>query len=207
MNPYDRYVLPRLIDLACGIGSVMEVRERLVPRASGDVLEIGIGTGLNLRYYDSSRVRSIIGVDPAAQMQGLGNQRASAIPIPIEMVGVDVHGIAADSARFDTVLMTFTLCSIIEPLPALAEMRRVLKPDGQLLFAEHGLAPHRSVRRWQTRLTPVWKRFAGGCHLDRNIPQLLTDAGFHIVECDARYLPGPRPMTYVYAGRATPRAS
>lgn len=204
MSPYDRFVLPRLIDLACGVGPVMNVRAALLPQARGDVLEIGIGTGLNLSYYDATHVRSIVGVDPAAQMHTLAKRRASKIQIPIDMVALDVHGIAADSERFDTVVMTFTLCSIVEPLSALEEMRRVLKPDGRLLFAEHGLAPHPSVSQWQSRLTPVWKRFAGGCHLDRNIPQLITQAGFHLVECSAAYLPGPKPMTYVYVGSAAP---
>lgn len=207
MNPYDRYVLPKLIDLACGVGPVMQVRQGLISQASGDVLEVGIGTGLNLHYYDASKVRAIVGVDPAAQMHALGRRRASTLQIPIDMVSVDVHGIAAASATFDTVVMTFTLCSIVEPLSALEEMRRLLKPDGRLLFAEHGLAPHASISRWQTRLTPVWKRFAGGCHLDRNIPHLITQAGFHIVECEAAYLSGPKPMTYVYVGTALPSAS
>lgn len=207
MNPYDRYVLPKLIDFACGVGPVMQVRETLISQASGNVLEVGIGTGLNLRYYDVSKVKSIVGIDPAAQMQTLGRRRASTIQIPVDMVSVDVHGIAAKSSTFDTVVMTFTLCSIVEPLSALDEMYRVLKPDGRLLFAEHGLACDASISRWQTRLTPMWKRFAGGCHLDRNIPQLITQAGFQIVECEAAYLSGPKPMTYVYVGSAVPSAS
>ena len=203
MNAYDRFVLPRLIDLACGMGSVIEVRQSLVPQATGDVLEIGIGTGLNLRYYDSSKVRSIIGVDPSAQMQAVAARRASTIGVPVEMIAVDVHGIAADSASFDTVVMTFTLCSIVEPLPALREMRRVLRPGGRLLFAEHGMSPDHSTRCWQRRLTPVWKRLAGGCHLDRDIPGLIRAGGFAIQELSAAYLPGPKPMTYVYTGVAT----
>lgn len=202
MNAYDRYVLPKLIDIACGIGPVMRVRQSLIPRATGHVLEIGIGTGLNLPFYDAQKVHSIVGVDPAAQMHVRGAERARSIAIPVEMIAVDVQGIASEAARFDTIVMTFTLCSIADPLPALVEMRRVLKPDGQLLFAEHGLAPHRSVSQWQRRLTPAWKRVAGGCHLDRDITALITAAGFELRECRTSYLPGPTPMTYVYSGQA-----
>ncbi|PCD00029.1 class I SAM-dependent methyltransferase [Halopseudomonas pelagia] len=202
MNPYERYVLPRMIDIACGMGDVMKARSRIVPQAIGEVLEIGIGTGLNLQFYRPDQVSSIVGVDPAAQMQTLALRRAAACGIPVEMIAVDVQGIHATDDRFDTIVMTFTLCSITDPLPALREMLRVLKPGGRLLFCEHGLAPDASVRRWQHRLTPIWKPIAGGCHLNRDIPQLLRDAGFNIGEVATEYLPGPRPMTYIYSGWA-----
>lgn len=202
MNPYERYLLPRMIDMACGMGDVMKARSRIVPQAKGEVLEIGIGTGLNLQFYRPDQVTSIVGVDPAAQMQALATRRAATCGIPVEMIAVDVQGIHAVDDRFDTIVMTFTLCSIVDPLPALQEMLRVLKPGGRLLFCEHGLAPDASVRRWQNRLTPLWKPLAGGCHLNRDIPQLLTQAGFHLGELKAEYLPGPRPMTYVYSGWA-----
>ena len=205
MNLYDHYVLPRLIDFACGMGSVMGVRAALVPRASGRVLEVGIGTGLNLRYYDPAKVSSIVGVDPAAQMHVRGKRRAALIDIPLQMVAVDIHGIAADTASFDTIVMTFTLCSIADPLPALNEMRRVLKAGGTLIFAEHGLSPDRTVSRWQKGLTPAWKHVAGGCHLDRDIPGLITAAGFEIDEQEEIYLSGPKPMTYVFSGVASVR--
>lgn len=202
MNPYERYVLPRIIDKACGMGAVMKARSRIVPQATGNVLEIGIGSGLNLQFYDSKKVSSIVGVDPAAEMQALAHKRAAAISIPVEMLAVDVHGIHAETDRFDTIVMTFTLCSIHEPIPALQEMARVLKPGGRLLFCEHGLAPDASVERWQHRLTPLWKPIAGGCHLNRDIPALIEAGGFIIEELEATYLSGPRPMTYVYSGWA-----
>jgi len=195
-----------MIDMACGMGDVMKARSKIVPLATGEVLEIGIGTGLNLQFYDPDQVSSIVGVDPAAQMQTLGRQRAAAISIPVDMVAVDVQGIHAETARFDTVVMTFTLCSIDDPLPALREMVRVLKPGGRLLFCEHGLAPDPAVERWQHRLTPLWKPFAGGCHLNRNIPALIEAGGFEIDELRQEYLPGPRPMTYVYSGWASAAA-
>ena len=202
MNPYERYILPKLIDLTCSTGNVMKARSKIVPQARGEVLEIGIGSGLNLQFYDAKKVSSIIGIDPAAQMQSLARARAADITIPVEMMVVDVHGIHADTNRFDTIVITFTLCSIAEPVAALKEMSRVLKPDGQLLFCEHGLAPDASIERWQHRLTPFWKPMAGGCHLNRDIPSIIREAGFVIDELSAAYLPGPRPMSYVYSGTA-----
>ncbi len=202
MNPYERYVLPKMIDLACSAGYVMKTRSQIVPQAQGRVLEIGIGSGLNLQFYDAAKVSSIIGVDPAAQMQTLARTRAAIIDIPVEMVAVDVHGIHAETDYFDTIVMTFTLCSIRDPLPALIEMVRVLKPEGRLLFCEHGLAPDIRVERWQQRLTPFWKPIAGGCHLDRDIPTLIEASGFAIESLSSEYLPGPRPMSYVYSGSA-----
>lgn len=206
MNPYERYLLPRMIDMACGMGDVMKARSKIVPLATGKVLEIGIGTGLNLQLYNPDQVSSIVGVDPAAQMQTLAHKRAAGISIPVDMVAVDVQGIHAETDRFDTIVMTFTLCSIADPIPALKEMARVLKPGGRLLFCEHGLAPDASVERWQHRLTPLWKSFAGGCHLNRDIPELIEAGSFVIGELRQEYLPGPRPMTYVYSGWARPAA-
>ena len=202
MNPYERYVLPKLIDVACSTGNVMKARSKIVPQARGEVLEIGMGSGLNLSFYDAKKVSSIVGVDPAAQMQTLARQRAADIRIPVEMIAADVQGIHAETDRFDTIVMTFTLCSIDDPIAALQEMARVLKPEGRLLFSEHGLAPDTSVERWQHRLTPFWKPMAGGCHLDRDIPALIRAGGFVIDELSEAYLPGPRPMSYVYSGVA-----
>ena len=202
MNPYERYVLPKLIDVACSAGNVMKARSKIVPQAQGDVLEVGIGSGLNLPFYDAKQVSSIVGIDPAAQMQSLARERAADLGIPVEMIAVDVKGIHADTDQFDTIVMTFTLCSIDDPVAALREMARVLKPNGRLLFCEHGLAPDSSVERWQQRLTPFWKPIAGGCHLDRDIPALIREGGFAIDELSEAYLPGPRPMSYVYSGVA-----
>ena len=202
MNPYERYVLPKLIDITCSTGNVMKARSKIVPQARGEVLEIGIGSGLNLQFYDAKKVSLIIGVDPAAHMQSLARARAADISIPVEMIAVDIHGIHADTDQFDTIVMTFTLCSIDDPVAALKEMARVLKSDGQLLFCEHGLAPDASIKRWQHRLTPFWKPMAGGCHLNRDIPSIIREAGFVIDELSEAYLPGPRPMSYVYSGIA-----
>lgn len=202
MRFYDEKILPHLIDFACGMGQVMKTRAQVVPLASGRVLEIGIGTGLNLGFYDASKVSAIVGVDPAAQMQALARRRAERIAIPLEMVALELGQIQAADASFDSIVCTFTLCTIPDAVAALREMRRVLKPGGKLLFSEHGLAPDAGVVRWQHRLTPLWKPLAGGCHLDRDIPALLKAGGFTIRELYSSYLPGPRPMTWVWRGWA-----
>ncbi len=202
MSLYSRHILPHLIDFACGMGEVMKARSKIVPQAHGRVLEIGIGSGLNLEFYDPAKVSTIIGVDPAAEMQALARERAARSAIAVEMIALELGQIQAPSASFDSIVCTFTLCTIPDAVAALHEMRRVLKPGGRLLFCEHGLAPDLPVLRWQHRLTPLWKPLAGGCHLNRDIPALLSAAGFHIGALDTRYLKGPKPMTYVYSGWA-----
>ena len=202
MNLYDQYVLPHLIDFACGMGAVMKTRAQIVPLAEGRVLEIGIGSGLNLRFYDPAKVSVIVGVDPSAAMQKLAQQRAAQISIPVEMIALELGQIQAADASFDSIVCTFTLCTIPDAMAALQEMRRVLKPGGKLLFSEHGLAPDLPVVRWQHRLTPLWKPFSGGCHLNRDIPALIRAGGFSIGQLDSSYLKGPRPMTWVSRGWA-----
>lgn len=202
MNLYDQHVLPHLIDFACGMGAVMKTRKQIVPLAEGRVLEIGIGSGLNLSFYDPAKVSVIVGVDPSAAMQKLARQRAAQISIPVEMTALELGQIQAADASFDSIVCTFTLCTIPDAMAALQEMRRVLKPGGKLLFSEHGLAPDLPVVRWQHRLTPLWKPFSGGCHLNRDIPALIRAGGFNIGQLDSSYLKGPRPMTWVSRGWA-----
>ena len=202
MNLYDRYLLPTLIDLLCGIKPVQRQRAKIVPRAQGRVLEIGIGTGRNLPFYDKSRLQQLYGLDPAAQMHPKARQRMLDAGLEVELLELPAEKIPMADASFDTVITTFTLCSIPDAIAALREMRRVLKPGGVLLFCEHGTAPDASVRRWQDRLTPLWKPLAGGCHLNRDIPALLREGGFRIVDMEQLYLPGPRPLTYNYWGSA-----
>lgn len=202
MGLYDRHILPHLIDFACGMGAVMKARSQIVPLAHGHVLEIGIGSGLNLSFYDPQRVEVVVGVDPSAEMQALARERAARCQVPVEMIALELGQIQAADASFDDIVCTFTLCTIPDAIAALREMRRVLKPGGRLLFCEHGLAPDLPVVRWQKRLTPLWKPLAGGCHLDRDIPALIGAGGFHIRELSTGYLKGPRPMTHVYRGWA-----
>jgi ubiquinone/menaquinone biosynthesis C-methylase UbiE len=199
---YDRCLLPHLTDFVCSLGMLMRTRAAIVPQAEGRVLEIGIGTGLNLGFYRPDRVTSVTGVDPSAAMQRRARRRAATIAIPVEIVPLELSEIRAETASFDTIVCTFTLCTIPDVGAAFREMRRVLKPGGRFLFSEHGRAPEASVARWQDRLTPFWKPLAGGCHLNRDIPALIRAGGFRIEEMGAGYLTGPRPIAYVYRGWA-----
>lgn len=200
---YDRHILPRLIGCACASPAIMRQRARVVPGATGRVLELGIGGGLNLRYYDPLRVSGVFGVDPSAELRAA----AAAAPRP-EGLEVEVRaGVAEalpfDDASFDTIVCTFTLCSVRSPAQALAEARRVLAPGGRFLFCEHGLAPDPGVVRWQRRVEPVWKRLAGGCHLTRPVSGTLEAAGLAAQRLERMYLPGaPRLMGWVEWGEA-----
>jgi ubiquinone/menaquinone biosynthesis C-methylase UbiE len=201
---YDRHVLPRLLECGCGLPMVRRQRAQVVPLARGRVLEIGIGTGLNLPHYDRTRVTRITGVDPALAMHPLARRRAAQAGLDVDLVALSAERLPLPDASFDTVVVTYSLCTIPQPLAALQEMHRVLAPDGRLLFLEHGRAPEASVRRWQDRLQPLWGHIAGGCHLGRDVPLLLGTAGFDAPDLHAAYLPGPRPFTYHYWGEAMP---
>lgn len=201
-NWYERHILPAALDLACGLPMIGRMRQRVVPLAQGRVLEVGIGTGLNMRYYDKSRVTHITGLDPALHMHPLALERIAESGLTVDLVGLSAEKIPLPDASFDTVLITYTLCTIPDPHAALLEMRRVLAPQGQLLFCEHGHAPDASVARWQERLQPLWGPLAGGCHLGRDIPALLHAAGFTLPDLQTGYLKGPRPFTFHYWGQA-----
>lgn len=199
---YGRFVLPFAIDLACGMRQVARQRGKVVPLASGRVLEVGIGTGLNLPHYDRSRIERLVGLDPAVEMHRMARKRMARAGIEVLMIASSAEAIPARDASFDTVVMTYTLCSIPDPVAALREMRRVLAPGGQLLFCEHGRAPEAGVRRWQSRLDRYWPAIAGGCHLSRDVPALLAQSGFAAPDLQAAYIAGPRVLTYNYWGRA-----
>ena len=202
MNLYDRYVMPLLIDGCCGMKDIQTQRQNLIPRAHGKVLEIGIGTGRNLEFYDRSKITSLQGLDPADQMNPKAESRARKAGLDVEIVTLSAEEIPAADGTYDTVVCTFTLCTIPDPVKALKEMRRVLKPGGELLFCEHGRSPDESVHRWQDRLTPWWKPVAGGCHLNRDVSIMLRDGGFRTTEIESSYLKGPRPLVYVTRGVA-----
>jgi SAM-dependent methyltransferase len=202
---YDRFILPRLLSCACSSPPMMRQRAKVVPRAVGKVLELGIGLGLNLAFYDPDKVTGVIGVDPAAEL------RAAALAAPHDpRLQVEVRDGTAEAlpfadASFDTVVCTFTLCSVHNPAAALAEARRVLRPGGRLLYCEHGLAPDGDVARWQRRIEPIWKRIAGGCHLTRPIGGAIAAAGFTLDETDSMYVPNtPRIAGWNEWGAATP---
>jgi ubiquinone/menaquinone biosynthesis C-methylase UbiE len=202
-NWYDRHVLPYLIDFACGLEPIGKQREKVVPLATGRVLEVGFGSGLNLGYYDKARVQRVVALDPALEMHRLARKRVARSALPVELVGLSAERVTYPDASFDTVVVTYSLCSIPDPAAALREMRRVLKPGAKLLFCEHGLAPDEVVRRWQRRLNPLWSRLGGGCRLDRDVPALLGAAGFRLLDLQAAYLPGPRPVMFNYWGSAS----
>jgi ubiquinone/menaquinone biosynthesis C-methylase UbiE len=203
MSIYSRYVLPHLIELGMRNAEVTPFREQLVPGACGVVLEIGVGSGLNLSFY-ASEVERVLAIDPSAELLVMARKRCDA-STRIHLVEASAEALPLKSMSIDTAVMTFTLCSIVDPRRALAEIRRVLKPSGELRFAEHGLAPDAGVRRWQHRLNPLWRRAAGGCNLDRKMDALIASSGFRLVELGTRYAKGPRPMMYVYSGRAQPQ--
>lgn len=198
---YDRHILPYLLDFACGLAPVAEQRRKVIPQAAGKVLEIGIGTGLNLAFYDRRKIQKLVGVDPAEQMHSLARRRSRRAGIPVELVPISAEKLPVESESFDCVVCTYTLCSVPDPLAALREMRRVLRPGGKLLFAEHGLAPDAQVAKWQARIEPYWSRIAGGCHLTRDVPSLMKEAGF-IVEVEAAYIAWPKSLAYNFWGEA-----
>ena len=203
-NPYEKYVLPRLIDAACSQPPMTELRSRYVSQASGEVLEIGIGSGLNLKHY-SAQVRSVTGVDPAAELTAKARERAEAVDFPVEVLGVSGESLPAESRSFDTVVCTWTLCSIPNPYRAVDEMRRVLKPGGRLIFVEHGRSDETNIAKWQRRVEPIWKKIGGGCHLTRRADDLLEDGGFELLSFESGYEPGPRIAAFMMHGMAQPR--
>jgi len=186
---YDRFILPRLLGCACSSSPIMRQRAKVVPQAAGRVLELGVGLGLNLGFYDPAKVTGVTGVDPAAEL------RAAALAAPrdprlvLDVQDGTAEALPFDDASFDSVVCTFTLCSVHAPAAALAEARRVLKPGGAFLFCEHGLAPDAGVAKWQRRIEPVWKRIAGGCHLTRPVGAAIAAAGFTLERSDSMYVP------------------
>ncbi len=206
MGFYENRILPRVIDLVCGMGPILKQREKVVPHAVGRVLEVGMGSAINLPFYDADRVEMVWGLEPSEGMRRKAAARLAGAPFPVEWLGLPGEEIPLEDDSADTVLLTFTLCTIPDFRKALEQMRRVLKPGGRLLFAEHGEAPDQDVRKWQDRINPIWKRVAGGCNINRRIPQLIEESGFKIEDIDSMYLPGtPRIAAFQYWGSATQR--
>ena len=203
MSLYQRYVIPRLTHLAMRQKQLGPFRQRVIDAAEGRVLEIGIGSGLNFPLYRDT-VKSVIGLEPSPELLRMARPRAAAAAVPITLLDASAEMIPIDSASIDTVITTWTLCTIPNAPVALAEMRRVLKPGGALLFVEHGRAPEPGVARWQDRLDPLWSRLAGGCHLNRKMDDLISGSGFRIEALENARIPGPRTHTYLYQGRARP---
>jgi ubiquinone/menaquinone biosynthesis C-methylase UbiE len=199
---YQRHILPRLISWGMRQKQLVPLRERVVGAARGRVLEVGIGSGLNLPLYPRD-VEVVLGVDPSIELLHLAKKHTPWVHFPVELTEASAEDLPLDDRSVDTVVLTWTLCSVGDPRLALAEIRRVLRPGGALLFIEHGQAPEPGTRRWQDRLTPVWRRLAGGCHLNRPIERLIRDAGFQLAEFETGYLvKGPKPFTFHYRGVA-----
>ncbi len=204
MSVYDRYVLPHVLHLACGLKAFRHQRQLVVPAASGRTLEVGAGSGLNLPYYRPGQLSELILLEPEEGMRVKLRKATRDFPIPVEMLGLRGEEIPLADHSVDTVVITYTMCTIPDLPTALAQMRRVLKPGGRMLFSEHGAAPDVSVGNWQERINPTWKKLAGGCNLNRRIDEEIRNAGFHLEKLETGYIPGPRPWTYNYWGVATP---
>ena len=203
MSFYQRYVIPRLTHLAMRQKQLLPFRQRVIGAAEGRVLEIGIGSGLNFPLYGGAAT-SVIGLEPSSELLRMARPRAEAAATPITLLDASAETIPLDNGSIDTVVTTWTLCTIQNAAQALGEMRRVLKPGGALLFVEHGRAPEPGVARWQDRLDPLWSRLAGGCHLNRKMDDLISGSGFRIEALKNARIPGPRTHTYFYDGRARP---
>jgi ubiquinone/menaquinone biosynthesis C-methylase UbiE len=199
---YQRLVVPRLINAAMRNKRLLPLRERQVAQARGRVLEIGIGSGLNLPFYRRD-IEAVIGIDPSLELLTMARRHTAWVHFPVKLLHGPAETLPLEDGSVDSVLITWTLCSVAEPGRVLAEARRVLQPGGALIFVEHGQAPEAGVRRWQDRLTPLWRKLAGGCHLNRPIERLIAQAGFTMASLETGYLvKGPRVATYHYLGRA-----
>jgi ubiquinone/menaquinone biosynthesis C-methylase UbiE len=202
MGLYEQWVLPRLLELAMRNNRLASYRERTLRTARGRALEIGVGSGLNLPLYGPA-VDWVCAIDPSPELLDRAHKRADHAHVLVSLVRASAEQLPFADAAFDTLVMTWTLCSIANPSAALAEMRRVLRPSGRFLFVEHGLSPEPRIRRWQGRLTPCWKRIGGGCHLDRKMDDLIRADGFRVDALATGYMKGPKPWTFMYQGSAT----
>lgn len=203
MSLYEKYVLPKFLNCACGSKPVARQREKVVPLAEGKVLEIGIGSGLNLPFYDKTKVDEIWGLDPSEELSEMARAVAIQEAMEVNFISSGAEEIPLPDDHFDSVLITYTMCTIPEVIRANTEIRRVLKNQGKMIFCEHGAAPDDNIRKWQKRINPFWGKIAGGCNIDRNIPSLIQDSGFDIIEIEEMYLPNtPKIAGYNFWGYA-----
>ncbi|PIR14417.1 MAG: SAM-dependent methyltransferase [Flavobacteriales bacterium CG03_land_8_20_14_0_80_35_15] len=202
MNLYNKYVLPKVINWACSQKPNMIQRAKIIPQAQGTVLEIGVGSGLNLPFYDKARIKHLTAIDPSVETWDKNKFDIQKLPFNFEFIKAYAEAIPADNNCFDTVVITYALCTIPDTEKALEEIRRVLKPNGKLLFCEHGKAPDLAVQKWQNNINPLWKRLGGGCHLNKDIPLIIKQNGFNIKKLDAMYIPGWKPASFNYWGTA-----
>ena len=204
MGFYSDIVLPRLCNLAMRNKQLVPFRERVIGAAEGRVLEIGVGSGMNLPFYRPP-VREVLALEPAPRLVTMARSASRTTSMLVNFLEASAEAIPLDEHSVDTIVTTWTLCSIPQAATALADMRRVLRQGGKLLFVEHGLAPDEAVHWWQDRLSPAWRYISGGCHLNRPIRTMIEGAGFRIDRIETGYIPGPKPMTFMYEGSAWPK--
>ena len=202
MSLYEKYFLPKLLDFCCGMEGFQNKRSQIVPLAHGRILEIGIGSGLNFDHYNFDKVKEIIGVDPAVSSVAMARSRSSQYNSKISFIESSAESIDLPSNTFDCIVIGYSLCTIPDPLKALAEARRLMKPEGSLFFTEHGLAPEQNIQKWQHRLTPGWKKIGGGCNLNRDIENLISTSGFQFKSLSKKYIKGPKIAAFQYYGEA-----
>ena len=200
---YDKYILPKFLNCACGTKPINYQREKIVPLAKGIVLDIGIGSGLNIPFYNKSNIDHLYGLDPSVELLKIAKPLAKKNELEIEFLQCGAEAIPLTDQSIDTVLITYTMCTIPDIKLSNSEIMRVLKPEGKLLFCEHGLAPDKNIAKWQRRINPIWSKIAGGCNLNRDIPKLITSSGFKISNMEEMYLPStPKFAGYNYWGVA-----
>ena len=200
---YEKFVLPKLCDKCCGTKPINYQRNKVVPLAKGVVLEVGVGSGLNIPFYNKNNIEKIIGLDPSEELNFLAKKVAKKNNIEIDFIISGAEDIALPDNSIDTILITYTLCTIPDLDNSMAEIKRVLKSDGKFIFCEHGIAPDQNIVKWQTRINPIWKALMGGCNINRNIPKIISDGGFDITNINEMYLPStPKIVGYNYWGIA-----
>ena len=200
MGLYNTYILPKVINWACKQKPNKRQREKVVPLAYGNVLEIGIGSGLNLPFYDTCKVKHILGIDTSQEIWNIHKSDTNSLNFSFDFIKASAENIPEDNDTFDSIVITYTLCSISDLSKTFEEIRRVLKPGGTLIFCEHGKAPDASIAKWQNRLDPIWSRLGGGCHLNREIPKIISENGFKLDILNEMYIPGWKPVSYNYWG-------
>ena len=203
MSFYEKKILPKVLDLLCGSSPINYQRKKIVPKVSGNVLEIGIGSGLNLPHYNVSNISNITALDPAEELTDIAKKRISELDLDIDVINCGAEEIPLESKSFDSILVTYTLCSIENLDDSMREIRRVIKDDGTLFFCEHGIAPDLKTKNWQNRINPIWKRLMGGCNINRDIPEIISNSKLEIVDLETMFLPStPRIAGFNYWGTA-----
>jgi ubiquinone/menaquinone biosynthesis C-methylase UbiE len=206
MSFYEKYILPRFLNCACASKPITYQRKKVVPLAEGKILEVGIGSGLNLPFYEKSKIEEIWGIDPSEELNSMAKKVAIEEDMNVKFITSSAEDIPFPNNYFDTVLITYTMCTIPNVLQANEEIKRVLKSNGKMIFCEHGVSPDENIKKWQKRLNSIWSKIAGGCNINRNIPMLIKSSGFKIEEMDEMYLPKtPKIAGYNYWGYAKPK--